>query len=123
MRFEFTDEEIARMTAKKNARLRAKFPLLSHAGLLEEVTPAAERASWDAINKRWQETEARLAARAAEFCEQVCKRLGVDETARLYLYRARVLPKSARRGTTPTSGAESCAASTKALTSRGRSSP
>lgn len=121
MRFEFTDDEIARMTAKKNARLRAKFPLLSYAGLLEEVTPADARASWDAINKRWQETEARLVARAAEFCEQVCKRLGVDETARLYLYRA--LPKSARRGTTPTSGAESCAASTKALTRRGRSSP
>ncbi len=70
MRFEFTDEEIARMTAKKNARLRAKFPLLSYAGLLEEGTPAAARASWDAINKRWQETEARLVARAAEFCEQ-----------------------------------------------------
>lgn len=92
--YSFTPDELARMAEKKNARLRARYPLLAHAGLLETATADRVRAAWDAINARRQAAETLFFERACAFCEAAFQRLGADETALLYRYRMRLLPKA-----------------------------
>jgi len=50
---------------------------------------------------------ARIETHAREYAAEAFEKLGADETALLYAYRCAVRPKSARRGTTPTSGTAS----------------
>jgi hypothetical protein len=84
-------ERAERLAARRNARLRAKYPLF--AGQLEEETADRVQREFDGYARRMAECRARLAARAAEYKARVKELVTPEEFAALE-ERRKVLPDS-----------------------------